>query len=73
MTMDYWCFHQTCHVAEKLIASFYSTKEEGEWSNPKPLEGINSDANEIFPMIEGKDLYFSSMATTQKRESLICL
>ena len=39
---------------------FYSTKEEGEWSNPKPLEGINSDANEIFPMIEGKDLYFSS-------------
>ena len=39
---------------------FYSKKTNGSWSDPLPLDGVNSDADEIFPMIQGKDLYFSS-------------
>ena len=39
---------------------FYSKKTNGTWSDPLPLDGVNSDADEIFPMIQGKDLYFSS-------------
>ena len=35
-------------------------KTNGTWSDPLPLDGVNSDADEIFPMIQGKDLYFSS-------------
>lgn len=53
-------FSSNMPCKHKGLNLFYSVKESGEWSNPKPLEGINSDANEIFPMIEGKDLYFSS-------------
>lgn len=39
---------------------FYSEKNDGLWTDPKPLNGVNSDANEIFPVIHKSDLYFSS-------------
>jgi outer membrane protein OmpA-like peptidoglycan-associated protein len=44
----------------KGLNLFYSLKEDEIWSDPIPLSGVNSDANEIFPVIHQSDLYFSS-------------
>ena len=44
----------------KGLNLFYSQKLDGFWSDPKPLSGVNSDDNEIFPVIHRNDLYFSS-------------
>ena len=44
----------------KGLNLFYSQRKDGLWSDPTPLNDINSDANEIFPVIHKSDLYFSS-------------
>jgi outer membrane protein OmpA-like peptidoglycan-associated protein len=44
----------------KGLNLFYSLKGDGIWSDPQPLSSLNSDANEIFPVIHRSDLYFSS-------------
>ena len=44
----------------KGLNLFYSQKIDNEWTDPKPLNGVNSNANEVFPVIHRSDLYFSS-------------
>ena len=43
----------------KGLNLFYSQKIDNEWTNPRPLNGVNSDANEVFPALHKSDLYFS--------------
>lgn len=37
--------------------------EEGAWSTPMPLDGLNSEFDEVFPHWEGRDLVFSTNRT----------
>lgn len=53
-------FSSNMPCKNKGINLFYSEKKDGLWSVPISLDGVNSDDNEIFPVIHNSDLYFSS-------------
>ncbi len=44
----------------KGLNLFVSKRNMGEWSDPIALNDINSDANEAFPTIHNRKIYFSS-------------
>ncbi|MBM77867.1 MAG: hypothetical protein CL846_05245 [Crocinitomicaceae bacterium] len=44
----------------KGVNLFVSKRTNGEWSDPIPLDSVNSDANESFTTIHNGKLYFSS-------------
>lgn len=44
----------------KGLNLFVSRRKLGEWSEPTPLDEVNSDANEAFPTIHNQKIYFSS-------------
>lgn len=38
----------------------YSTKGEMGWSEAKPLEGVNTEGNEMYPYVKNNEFFFSS-------------
>lgn len=51
--------HRTPEAADLDLFMAYRM-DQGEWSFPMPLDGLNSTKDEVFPRWEGRDLAFST-------------